>query len=81
MDIAEALGINTIVVPIFPGITSALGLVCADLRVDLMRTVLAAGSKVDAEEVTSALDELTEESKHMLLEQGQGNSISLVSGP
>ena len=70
VDIAEALDISTIVVPRFPGITSALGLVCADLRVDLMRTVLATDSEVDAEEVASALDELTEESKHRLLEQG-----------
>ena len=72
VDIAEALNINTIIVPPFPGITSALGLVCADLRVDLMRSVLTTDSEMEAKEVTSALSELTEESKHRLIEQGAG---------
>ena len=35
-----------------------------------MKTVLTTDSEMDAEEVTSALNELTEESQHRLIEQG-----------
>ncbi|MCK4567738.1 MAG: hydantoinase/oxoprolinase family protein, partial [Candidatus Thorarchaeota archaeon] len=38
VDIVEQLDIDLILVPPHPGITSALGLICTDLRVDLMRT-------------------------------------------
>ena len=40
VDIAQALHIASVLVPRHPGTTSALGLVCAETRVDLVQTVL-----------------------------------------
>ncbi len=39
-EMAEALGIRTVVIPRYPGILCALGLLVADLSVDASRTVL-----------------------------------------
>jgi N-methylhydantoinase A len=70
VDIAEALGIDKILVPPHPGITSALGLVCTDLRVDLMRTVLLSATRENKEELISVLDLLSAEAESGLVDQG-----------
>lgn len=78
VDIAEALSINRILVPPNPGITSALGLICADLRVDLMRSVLVSQEDGVSVILRSALAELSNTAKNELLEQGADlNHISL----
>src|SRR5204862_2806082 len=38
-EVAESLGIPEVIVPPFPGITSAMGLLTSDLKYDQMRTV------------------------------------------
>jgi len=70
IDIAEALHINEILVPPHPGITSALGLVCTDLRVDLMKTVLKQAQKENTETLLSALAGLVDEAGRRLANQG-----------
>ncbi|MHA1215989.1 MAG: hydantoinase/oxoprolinase family protein [Candidatus Thorarchaeota archaeon] len=70
VDIAEALGIHAILVPPFPGITSALGLVCTDLRVDLMQTVLLTGREEDENSLRRTLEELTDRAVNGLVQQG-----------
>ncbi len=78
VDIAEALGIRSILVPPFPGITSALGLLCTDLRVDLMRTILLQGNQDDERALTNTLESLTREAQLSLEEQGASpESISI----
>jgi N-methylhydantoinase A len=70
IDIAEDLAINQILVPPHPGITSALGLVCTDLRVDLMKTVLMSAQKKNRESLLSTYTILAEEAEKRLASQG-----------
>ncbi|MHA1943905.1 MAG: hydantoinase/oxoprolinase family protein [Candidatus Thorarchaeota archaeon] len=70
IDIAEALDIDEILVPPHPGITSALGLVCTDLRVDMMRTVLISANEENREILLSTISELAEEAASRLVSQG-----------
>jgi N-methylhydantoinase A len=70
VDIASALGIDAILVPPNPGITSALGLICADLRVDVMRTVMISGKDATSKRINEILVELSDDARAQLLEQG-----------
>jgi N-methylhydantoinase A len=79
VDIAEALDINHILVPPHPGITSALGLVCTDLRVDLMKTVLMAAEFANKSTLLQVLEELSEEARNRLNDQGvQNGSVEIA---
>jgi N-methylhydantoinase A len=46
-EVARALGIPEVVVPAYPGITSAVGLLTTDLKYDAIRTEFQAGDTVD----------------------------------
>jgi N-methylhydantoinase A len=46
-EVARALGIPEIIVPAYPGITSAVGLLTTDLKYDAVRTEFQAGEAVD----------------------------------
>ncbi|MGY5872368.1 MAG: hydantoinase/oxoprolinase family protein [Candidatus Thorarchaeota archaeon] len=70
VDIADLLDIDLILVPPYPGITSALGLICTNLRVDLMRTILIDTIIENEEDLLSTLNELSSEAKSRLDEQG-----------
>ncbi|MFW9960102.1 MAG: hydantoinase/oxoprolinase family protein, partial [Candidatus Thorarchaeota archaeon] len=79
VDIAEALDIDRIIVPAHPGITSALGLVCTNLRVDLMKTVLMRTDESNLHKLRETLDDLSEEAREQLIEQGaQRNDIEVT---
>lgn len=75
VDIAEALDIKQILVPPYPGITSALGLVCTDLRVDLMKTVLLSANENNSESLLTVLKRLSEEAGSRLVNQGAVSEI------
>ena len=70
IDIAEALGVDEILVPPYPGITSALGLVCTDLRVDVMKTILLVDETRNKETLLSTFSLLTDEASERLVTQG-----------
>ncbi len=70
VDIAESIGIDSILIPPNPGITSAYGLICADLRVDVMRSVLVSEEGGDLDLVPRTLQGLTDDAKLQLVEQG-----------
>jgi N-methylhydantoinase A len=70
VHIASALGIDTILVPPNPGITSALGLICADLRADVMRTVMVSGRNAASKRIKEILDDLSNDAHAQLIEQG-----------
>jgi N-methylhydantoinase A len=46
-EVARALGIPEVIVPAYPGITSAVGLLTTDLKYDAVRTEFQAGDTVD----------------------------------
>jgi len=73
VDIAEMLHINTVLVPRYPGITSAVGLVEADPRVDRMRTVLTEANETHESSLLEILEKLTEEAGNRLEKQNSRN--------
>jgi N-methylhydantoinase A len=69
-DVADELGMTTIVVPPFPGNFSALGLLIADLRRDLVRTRVSTTATTTAATVRDALKELIAEGEAELSDAG-----------
>jgi N-methylhydantoinase A len=57
-EVAEELGMKRVVVPPLPGNFSALGLLIADVRRDLVRTHVSATAQTSIEDVRAALNEL-----------------------
>ena len=51
-ELAEEMDIPRVLVPVAPGVTSALGLLVSDLRHDFARTVLRPGSDITPAELT-----------------------------
>ncbi len=70
VDISDQLDINQILVPPRPGITSALGLLVADLRVDLMKTMKLKAQSENEENTLEILYRLTSEGISQLRGQG-----------
>jgi N-methylhydantoinase A len=69
-EVADSLGIPEVLVPPYPGITSAAGLLTSDLKYDQMRTVFQMQGSVDAERLNSELDGLEEELRGRLRRDG-----------
>ncbi|MGE0798441.1 MAG: hydantoinase/oxoprolinase family protein [Lautropia sp.] len=59
--LAEALSIGAVLIPPAPGNLSAMGLLCADVRHDLTRTVFARPAPALAPRLLAAVDELMAE--------------------
>jgi N-methylhydantoinase A len=69
-EVADSLDIPEVLVPPFPGITSAGGLLTSDLKYDQMRTVFQLQGAVDAERLNRELDDLAEELRGRLTRDG-----------
>jgi N-methylhydantoinase A len=69
-ELADLLGIRTVLVPPHPGITSAAGLLTSDLRYDTMRTVFMAEAALDAPRLEAELDALADELTARLVADG-----------
>jgi N-methylhydantoinase A len=54
-EVARALGIPEIIVPAYPGITSAVGLLTTDLKYDAVRTEFQAGDTIDLDRLNRDL--------------------------
>ncbi|HTZ36769.1 MAG TPA: hydantoinase/oxoprolinase family protein [Stellaceae bacterium] len=52
-EVGRALGIPQVVVPAYPGITSAVGLITTDLKYDAVRTEFQAGEAVDLDRLNA----------------------------
>src|SRR5262249_15247062 len=57
-ELAELLGVPEVLVPPYPGITSAIGLLTSDLKYDQMRTVFMVEGAVDEERLNRELEDL-----------------------
>lgn len=69
-ELAEALEIPEVLIPPFPGITSAMGLLTTDLRYDQMRTVFMLNSAFDFDRVNADFVEQTGELRQRLEDDG-----------
>ena len=69
-EVADSLEIPEVLVPPYPGITSAGGLLTSDLKYDQMRTVFQMQGSVDADRLNRELDELGEQLRGWLRRDG-----------
>ena len=76
--IALDLGIPTLLIPLTPGVTSALGLLLADVKHDYVRSKLAPLKELDLDEINRLFSQLTERAKQDLRGEGfADNEIAL----
>ncbi|WP_292619674.1 hydantoinase/oxoprolinase family protein [Mesorhizobium sp.] len=68
--LAKALSIDTIVVPPFAGVLSAVGMLAADVRHDFTRSQLVRTSDVTTEAITADFDSLTAEALDLMRVEG-----------
>jgi N-methylhydantoinase A/oxoprolinase/acetone carboxylase beta subunit len=57
-EVAAMLGIPEVIVPPYPGITSAMGLLTTDLKYDTIRTQFQVSGKVDLERINADLADM-----------------------
>jgi N-methylhydantoinase A/oxoprolinase/acetone carboxylase beta subunit len=69
-EVARALGIPEIIVPAYPGITSAVGLLTTDLKYDAVRTAFQAGDSIDLDRLNRDLAAMQEELARQLAADG-----------
>ena len=69
-EVARALGIPEIIVPAYPGITSAVGLLTTDLKYDAVRTVFQAGDAIDLDRLNRDPAAMQEELARQLAADG-----------
>jgi N-methylhydantoinase A len=55
-EVARQLGIAEVIVPPFPGLTSAMGLLTTDLKYDLVQSVLRKAADLDLDRLNADLD-------------------------
>jgi N-methylhydantoinase A len=68
-ELARELGAKTVMVPVAPGITSAMGLLMADFRHDYTRTFLQTTDALDLEELNEAFEVLEGQATAQLLSE------------
>jgi N-methylhydantoinase A len=68
--VARVLGIPKVVVPLYPGVFSALGLLLADIRVDKVWTQAFRSNDVDAALVNTQFERITERALGELRQEG-----------
>ncbi len=70
VDIARHLKIPQVIVPLYPGITSALGLLTTDLKYDFMRTEFRLSSEIRLNELRRDIDDLESAAHEQLQRDG-----------
>jgi N-methylhydantoinase A len=65
-ELADGLGISHVLVPIAPGVTSALGTLFVDVVHDVARSYIASLSRVDAQQVERVFRELEDAARNAL---------------
>ncbi len=68
--IVQDLGMRGVVVPLFPGVMSALGLLLADVRHDFVRSRLKPWSEVAPQEICEMVNEMAKEGQDFLAREG-----------
>ncbi len=76
--LADGLGINRILIPPSPGVFSALGLILADFRHDLVRGVMKHATEVVPESLTKTFEDMESEASGILQKEGFGSKRTLL---
>jgi N-methylhydantoinase A len=69
-EVAASLGLPEVLVPLYPGITSAMGLLASDLKYDLLRTMFLLGNDVTGEELNTVFTTLDAQAREHLVIDG-----------
>jgi N-methylhydantoinase A len=69
-EVAQMLGIPEVVVPPFPGINSAIGLLTTDLKYDVVRTAFLVSTQVDLERLNGDLAAMEDVLRQQLAADG-----------
>jgi N-methylhydantoinase A len=78
-ELAEELGIPTVLVPIAPGLTSSLGLLLAERRHDYVRTLLRRGDEIAPAEIGSVFATMETEALGQMRREGvESRDVTLV---
>lgn len=72
VEMAEELGMKEVIVPKNPGVTSAIGMLSADVRHDYVRTFIMDSQKIVMEELQKMIDDLEAAATADLHEEGFG---------
>ncbi len=79
VDLARALNMKEIVVPPHPGISSAVGMLSADVRHDYVQTHIEGSREADAERIQSIFEEMEARGTEQLRQEGfSGPSVVLI---
>ena len=73
-EVAQHLGISRVIVPLFPGNFSALGLLASDLRHEFLRSSLTLVEKADLGAVGGMLRQMSDEGRDRLTAEGASPS-------
>jgi N-methylhydantoinase A/oxoprolinase/acetone carboxylase beta subunit len=69
-EVARALGIPEVIVPSYPGITSAVGLLTTDLKYDAVRTEFQSGDGIDTSRLNADFAAMRDELSRQLAADG-----------
>jgi len=76
--VANMLGVKRVLIPPFPGITSAMGLLTTDLQYDSLRTAFEVKGSVDRDRLTGLFDDMETELRALFAKDGvDAGKISL----
>lgn len=70
VEMAEELGMKEVIVPKNPGVTSAIGMLSADVRHDYVRTNIVDSNKIEVRDLQKIVDDLESTATNELKEEG-----------
>jgi N-methylhydantoinase A len=70
VDVARSLGVPEVIVPLYPGITSAMGLLTTDLKYDLIKNEFMLSTNPDPAKLSMDLEELEIQARNQLRRDG-----------
>ena len=81
VELAKALNMKRVMVPLYPGIASAFGMLSADVRHDYVRTRIGIADKLNLEEIQTLFREMESDAVQQLAVEGfQGHTVELSRG-
>jgi N-methylhydantoinase A len=78
VDVARSLGVPEVIVPLYPGITSAMGLLTTDLKYDLIKNEFMLSTAPDASKLAMDLEELEIQARNQLRKDGVAEKDMLL---
>ena len=78
-DIAQELEMNGVIIPPFPGVWSAFGLVCSDIKHIVTRSYLQLAEELNLDEINSKFFEIKEELAEVLTSEAVGKEDQLFN--